>query len=523
MTQSLSLAGLILFGIIVVILILQRLLIVVPPNKVLVVSGRARTTSEGDTVGYRVIRGGRAFRIPVLEKISWMDLNTIPLDLKIENAYSKGGIPLTIHAVANVKINGNEPQLSNAIERFLDTPVASLTNITRDTLEGNLRGVVATLTPEEINEDRLRFAEALIEEAEHDMGNLGIKLDTLKIQNVSDGSGYLGSIGRRKTAEVLKEARIAEAERDAEATQAEAQARQRSQVAQAISSQAVIEEQNKLEVRRTELGAVQLSRQNEAAVESELAKVRATQGFEQERAALEATLRQRTAEATRQARVIEAQQNAEAAEAEAQARQRAQVAQTAAEQAILERQNELRVRRAELDAVAGSRENEARVAAERAQVVAQQQLEQERILLNEKKYEAEIVAPARAKREASLLEAQAAAAPIIEEGRAKAQAVQLLVDAFRNAGPEGERAFVLNMLPGIVEQFAASVQGMTIDRLTVLDSGNGQAARSAVQLLPSNIISMVEQVETATGVNLLSMLQGRAAMPDTLNGKSDPS
>ncbi len=140
--------------------------------------------------------------------------------------------------------------------------------------------MVATLTPEEINEDRLRFAEALIEEAEHDMGNLGIKLDTLKIQNVSDGSGYLGSIGRRKTAEVLKEARIAEAERDAEATQAEAQARQRSQVAQAISSQLVLEEQNKLEVRKTELGAIQLSRQNEAAVESELAKVRATQGFE---------------------------------------------------------------------------------------------------------------------------------------------------------------------------------------------------------------------------------------------------
>ena len=107
--------------------------------------------------------------------------------------------------------------------------------------------------------------------------------------------------------------------------------------------------------------------------------------------------------------------------------------------------------------MAASRENEAKVAAERAQVVAQQQLEQERIVLNQKKYEADIVAPARARREASLLEAQAAAAPIIEEGRAKAQAVQLLVDAFRNAGPEGERAFVLNMLPGIVEQFAASV------------------------------------------------------------------
>jgi flotillin len=510
LTGTLITAGLILLGILLVFVLIKNLLIVVPPNRVLVVSGRSRTTAEGDTVGYRVIRGGRAFRVPVLEKVSWMDLTTIPLDLSIENAYSKGGIPLKIHAVANVKINAQEPQLSNAIERFLDVPRETLTAIVRDTLEGNLRGVVATLTPEEINEDRLRFAEALIEEAEHDTNNLGIKLDTLKIQNVTDVGGYLDSIGRRKTAEVLKEARVAEAERNAEATQAEAQAVQRSQVAQAISQQAIIEEQNKLEVRRTELGAIQLSRQNEAAVQSELAKVRATQGFEQERAALEATLRQRTAEAQRQARIIEAEQNAEAAEAEAQAKQRATIAQTTAQQAILERETELRIRRAELEAVSAARENEARVSAEQARVVAEQQLEQERVILNQKRLEADVIAPARARREAELLAAQAGAAPIIEEGRAKAQAVTLMVEAFRNAGPEGERAYVLNMLPGIVEQFSAAVQGMQIDKLTVVDSGNGQATRSAMQMLPANIIGMIEQVETATGVNLLSLLQGRA-------------
>lgn len=140
-------AGIIVVGIVLVIMLIQNLLIVVPPNKVLVISGRSRQTAEGDTVGYRVIRGGRAFRIPVLEKVSWMDLTTIPLDLSVENAYSRGGIPLKIHAVANVKINGSDPQLGNAIERFLDVPRASLTNIVRDTLEGNLRGVIATLTP----------------------------------------------------------------------------------------------------------------------------------------------------------------------------------------------------------------------------------------------------------------------------------------------------------------------------------------------------------------------------------------
>ena len=414
MTGTILLAAIVLFGFLVVLFMIQALLIIVPPNRVLVISGRSRTTGEGDSVGYRVIRGGRAFRIPLLEKVAWMDLTTIPLDLRVENAYSKGGIPLTIHAVANVKINAHEPQLSNAIERFLDVDRKQLTNIVRDTLEGNLRGVVATLTPEEINQDRLRFAEELIGEADHDLGNLGIKLDTLKIQNVSDGSGYLDSIGRRKTADVLKEARVAEAERDAEATQAEAQARQRAQVAQAISSQAV-----------------------------------------------------------------------------------------------LEQQNTLRIRTAELNAISLSKENQAGVTAEQARVVAEQQLEQERVILNAKRYEADVVAPARAQREAKLLEAQAAAAPIIEEGRAKAEAVRLMTEAFRQAGSEGERAYVLNMLPGIVAEFGASVRGMQIDKITVLDSGSGQATRNAIGTLPGNIVSLIEQVENATGVNLLSALQLR--------------
>lgn len=522
LVPTLIIAGIILIGILLIVFMIQNFLIVVPPNKVLVISGRSHKTAEGDTVGYRVIRGGRAFRIPVLEKVSWMDLTTIPLDLGVENAYSRGGIPLKIHAVANVKIHADEPQLGNAIERFLDVPRASLTSIVRDTLEGNLRGVIATLSPEEINQDRLRFAESLIEEAEHDMANLGIKLDTLKIQNVSDVAGYLESIGRRQTAEVLKEARVAEAERNAEATQSEAQATQRAQVTQAIAQQAILEEQNKLEVRKTELGAVQLSRQNEAAVESELAKVRATQNFEQEQAVLEATLRQRRAEAQRQARVIEAQQNAEAAEAEAIAKQRATIAQTTAQQAILERENELRIRRAELEAVSAARENEAKVSAERARVVAEQQLEQERVILNATRLEADVVAPARAQREQALLAAQAAAAPIVEEGRAKAQAVQLMVEAFRNAGPEGERAYVLNMLPAIIEQISGSVRGMQIDKVTVIDTGDGRATASAMQTLPRNIIGLVEQVEHATGVNLLGLLQ-QGAQPRVTNGAVTPS
>ncbi|WP_051963426.1 flotillin family protein [Deinococcus misasensis] len=409
---GLVILGAVILAVLLLVALIQNFLIVVPPNRVLVVSGRKTALENGDSVGYRVIRGGRAFRVPVLEQINWMDLGTIPLELTVQNAFSKGGIPLTVHAVANVKVNAREPYLSNAIERFLNTSQSQLMQITKDTLEGNLRGIIATLTPEEVNEDRLRFAAALIEEAEHDMHKIGMQLDTLKIQNVSDDAGYLKSIGRKRTAEVLKEARIAEAERNAEATQVEAGAQQRSQVTQAQAQQAIIEEQNKL-----------------------------------------------------------------------------------------------RVRTAELNAVAVAKENEASVAGERARVVAEQQLEQERIVLNQKRFEADMITPARAQREAKLLEAQAEAAPIIEEGKAKAEAFRVLVEAFSSAGIAGERAFVLNMMPALVKEMADAVREVKIDKLNVIDSGNGEGFQKVLHNLPRGILSMMEQLETTTGVDLFSALQ----------------
>jgi flotillin len=89
--------------------------------------------------------------------------------------------------------------------------------IAKETLEGNLRGVLAQLTPEQVNEDKTKFAQTLIEEAEHDMHRMGLALETLKIQNVSDDVGYLNSIGRIRGAEVRKNAAIAEASLQADA------------------------------------------------------------------------------------------------------------------------------------------------------------------------------------------------------------------------------------------------------------------------------------------------------------------
>lgn len=201
----------------VVALVLTRFLYICQPNEVLVFSGGQRA-AEGTArkVGYRIIKGGRAVRIPMLETVDSMDLTNMPIEVAVQGAYSKGGIPVNVHGIANVKIAGEQPVLDNAIERLLGVDRAHIMAMAKDTLEGNLRGVLATLTPEELNEDKIKFAQSLLVEAEDDLRRLGLELDTLKIQDVSDDVNYLDSIGRRQSAEVQKKAMIAEARAKAE-------------------------------------------------------------------------------------------------------------------------------------------------------------------------------------------------------------------------------------------------------------------------------------------------------------------
>ncbi|GAB4565513.1 MAG: hypothetical protein Tsb0020_16480 [Haliangiales bacterium] len=201
------------------VILMFRLLEICPPNEVLIFSGRHRTTGSGRSIGYRLVQGGRGFRIPMIEVVDRLDLTNMIIDIRVAGAYSKGGIPLNVDAVANVKIASSEPTIGNAIERLLGKSRQQIMTVARETLEGNLRGVLATLTPEEVNQDREKFADSLLQEAGQDLARIGIELDTLKIQNVSDDKGYLDSLGRKQSAEVIMRSRIAEASNKAHAAE----------------------------------------------------------------------------------------------------------------------------------------------------------------------------------------------------------------------------------------------------------------------------------------------------------------
>ncbi len=146
MVTILVLAVLVVMAFLMIVSIAKSLIVICPPNKVAVISGRSRTLSDGRSVGYRILKGGRTFRWPILEKVSWMDLNTIPLEVSVQNAYSAGAIPLNVQGIANVKISSGESLLENAAERFLDRPTEHIgqhaTQVGLEGLLGDLADVI---------------------------------------------------------------------------------------------------------------------------------------------------------------------------------------------------------------------------------------------------------------------------------------------------------------------------------------------------------------------------------------------
>ena len=65
------------------------------------------------------------------------------------------------------------------------------------------------------------------------------------------------------------------------------------------------------------------------------------------------------------------------------------------------------------------------------------------------------------------------------------------------------------MLPELVAQITKTVEGIDIDRLTVVDAGHngsGSAVAGIAAQMPAAVISITEQIEAATGINILDAL-----------------
>ncbi len=371
--------------------IVKGFLYICRPNEILIFSGRKHTLPNGQSTGYKVVRRGWAVRIPILETVNRMDMRLFMVEVTVGNAYSKSGIPLDVKAIANVKISNNPAHVRNAVERFLGTNPQQIAVVARQTLEGVLREVLAQLTPEEVNEDRLKFAETLKKHAQDDFDKLGLELDVLKVQHVSDEQQYLQNLGRARIALMIRDAQNAE---------------------------------------------------NEA--------------------------------------------NQKIAEEQASARQRAESAQKKAEATVLTKRNQLRGELAKMEAQAKSIENEAAIAAETARSTAEQELQRLRGELEKLRLECDVVLPAAAARQAAEARARGEAAPLVENGRAAAEALKLV--------------------SAEVEAAVARVSQTEVGELNIVDGGDGQAYAAFVANFPSAVARVMSETARAVGLDIRALV-----------------
>ena len=135
------------------ILALKNLIVLVRPNMVAVITGRSGRDEANKN--YRFVTGGRTFRIPVIQDVSYLPLTTMSIPVDVKDAPSKGYIPLHVRAIANVKIASTPAEaLHAAAERLLGMGMSEMARLAEETLTANLRGVLSRMTPEEANYDR---------------------------------------------------------------------------------------------------------------------------------------------------------------------------------------------------------------------------------------------------------------------------------------------------------------------------------------------------------------------------------
>lgn len=472
----------------------------VPPNFVAVLSGRKRKLADGRIVGYRMVRGGAALRIPLLEKVDYLSLNVMTIPLEIKRAYTLKGVPMSVKAVANVKIRSDEASLHAAAERFLGMTHDNIQRVIFQTLEGHLRSILGTLTVEEVNSDRTSFAQKLTSEAAVDLEKMGLGVDVLTIQEVSDEEEYLNALGKRRTAEVKRDAAIGEAEATRDAKIQSAKALQEGERARLDAEAEIAQAQRDLSIRQAQYLAEVESEKAKAAQSGPLAEARSKQGVIAEQVKVERTRTQEMISVQEQ-EVLRKQKELEAmvikpADAERQAAvTRAEAAKTAA---VLQAEGQ------------------------RAAMIALAEAEQEKLKKQGMGRAAAVEAEGKA--EAAKIEAigLAQAKAIEAQGIAEATAILRKAEAWKQFNEAAKLQTILEKLPAILESstgiFGAVAAPMgNIDKLVVIDQGGDGASGGSLNRLtrtgPAVVLNLLQQLE-ALGLNLPTVLQQLGIKPE---------
>jgi flotillin len=338
---------------------------------------------------------------------------------------------------------------------------------------------------------------------------MGLGVDVLTIQEISDEEGYLDALGKRRTAEVKRDATIGEAEATRDAKIKSAMALQEGEQAKFAAEGNIAQAQRDFSIRQAGYAAEIETQKAKAAQAGPLAEATAKQGVVGEEVKIERTRTQELISVQEQ-EVARKQKELEAtvikpAEAE---RQAAIVRAEAAKQAsILEAEGQ------------------------KSAMIAMAEAQQEKLRQEGIGRAAAVEAEGRA--EAAKIEAMglAQAKAIEAQGTAEAAAILRKADAWKQFNDAAKLQTVLEKLPAILQAstgiFGAVAAPMgNIDKLVVIDQGNGagDGASSGLTRLaktsPAVVFNLLQQLE-ALGLNLPSIMEQLGAKQK--NGGAQPA
>ena len=458
----------ILFGtalLLIGIVIITRCYVKAPPDTAYIISGlRAKS---------RILIGQGGIRIPVLERIDTLYLGQMSVDIKTGTSVPTNDfINVKVDAVAKIRVGNDPEQIYLAAKNFLNMNSAEISQDLQDSLEGNMREIVGTISLNDLNTDRDSFSDQVLNKASVDMRKLGIEILSCNIQNITDDHGLITDLGADNTAKIKKNASISKAQAERDVAIAQAQANKEANDAEVNSQLEIAQRKTDLAIKQSELKKIADIKQAEADAAYEIQKQ------EQSKAIQEKTVEAQIAKATKEADLkkqevlvkqqildaqVQKQADAERYAIEQQASADLSKRQREAEAQLYERQKEAEAKRAEAEAMKFAMEQEA--------------------------------LGIRAKGEAE-------AYAIKAKGEAEAAAMEKKAEAYQKYNKIALAEMAINVMPQIAGEIAKPLS--SIDKVTIF-GGDGMNKISGN--VPTIMAQTFATVKEATGVDLGDILK----------------
>ncbi|WP_243095345.1 flotillin family protein [Lachnotalea sp. AF33-28] len=485
-------------GILIILLVILSMWKKVPQDKAAVVTGLHK----------RIITGGGGIVIPVFERIDYISLGNIQLDVITEESMSSQGVPIGVVGTAVIKVKNEQGSIFNAIEQFTGRNEKEIETAIRNTatnvLEGKLREIVSNMTVEEIYRDRETFSARVQEVVGTELMEMGLEVKVFTIKDINDSNGYIQALGVKQIAEKKKDAEIAKAEADRE-TQIETSKARRAGEQARLQAESEISEAAKLK----------LVKEASYMQEQQAAKAKADAAYEIQKnitqkeivsAEMDAELlrqeRQKDIEAAQvQIEIAKEQKNIELAQKQAE-RKKESLRAEVLEPAVADKEKQ----QTQADA-----EKYRKIAEAEAQAEAQKKFAQAEAEARKLKAIAEaeaIRSTGQAEAEVISRKGQAEADSIRARGIAEAEAMEKKAEAYQKYTGAAVAEMLIDVLPDVAGKIAQPLS--QIEKIIIMD---GQGGGNGVSNVAGNVTGVMTQVfesmKEVTGIDLSDIVKAK--------------